>query len=268
MSRFDKFMVHVDIGTDEKLARLTPAERLCHITGVLAIAAKSPIRGRLLVGDIEAGAVEVSRRSGLSEQVAKSTIKKLKEVGILVPDDEYGCLRVHRWEAFNPPPKHDPTNAERQARHKARHNAGNAPGNAVSNAPGNAPRGAGNAAITPLEVEGEVKEEELAGCSPVVCGRADASSRTPSPLSIGEDRQELADHIVGVLQRGIDGLTTDEPCKRPTRAAVLAVLGGASWAVAEAAAVEARSVAQSQDRAPNIVALFAQRLQASLKEAA
>jgi hypothetical protein len=81
-----------------------------------------------------------------------------------------------------------------------------------------------------------------------------------TPFSIGDERQALADHIVGILQRGIDGLTTNERCKRPSRGAVLAALGDASWETAEAAAVNAKSVAQAQDRAPNIVALFRQTL--------
>ena len=251
MSRFDKFMVHVDIGTDEKLARLTDAERLCHITGVLALAAKSPVRGRLLVGDYEAGPTEVARRAGLSERVAKSTIKKLAEVGVLIRDDEYGCWRVHNWERFNPPPKDDPTNAARQARLRARNAARNATDNAVSNAD-----------VTPPEVE--VEEEGVTG-SPAVGGRAGGVERA-TPLSIDEERQALADHIVGILQRGVDGLTSDEGCKQPSRAAVLSVLADTPRDVAVAAAVDARSIAQAQNRAPNIVALFAQRL--SSKEAA
>lgn len=120
VSRFDKFMVHVDIGTDEKLAHLTDTERLCHIAGVLAIAAKSPIRGRLLVGDMEAGAGQVGRRAGLSERVATSTIRKLVEVGVLVRDEEYDCWRVHNWERFNPEPRPDNTGADRQARYRER----------------------------------------------------------------------------------------------------------------------------------------------------
>jgi hypothetical protein len=103
--------------------------------------------------------------------------------------------------------------------------------------------------------------------SPVVGGRAIADSRA-APLSIDDERQALAEHVRGILQRGIDGLTTNEKCKPPTRAAILAVLTGTSWERAESAAVWARSAAQSQNRAPNIVALFAQRLHASSKEAA
>lgn len=133
MSRFDRFMVHVDIGTDEKLARLTATERLCHITGVLAIAAKSPIRGRLLVGDHQAGPDEIARRASLPPRVAESTIAKLIEVGVLVRDDENDCLRVYNWERFNPEPRPDPGNAKRQARYRERQQSRNAMSNAMSN---------------------------------------------------------------------------------------------------------------------------------------
>jgi hypothetical protein len=117
---FDRFMVHVDVGTDEKLAGLTDAERLCHVVGVLAIAAKSPIRGCLLVGDSEAQPRHVAKRADVSERVARSTLAKLQEVGVLVRDDELGCWRVHNWSKFNPAPKKDNTAAERQRRRRDR----------------------------------------------------------------------------------------------------------------------------------------------------
>lgn len=248
MSRFDRFMVHVDIGTDEKLARLTDAERLCHIAGVLAIAAKSPVRGWLLVGDHEAGPVEIARRAGVSERVAKSTIDKLASVGVLTRDDLLNCWQVHNWDRFNPEPRADPTNAERQARYRARRSGSNAGSNAASNDD-----------VTPPEVEGEVEDNKE---SPAV---VDAGSSARDARTT-----DLATEVCGILERGIDGLTTDEPCKRPTRAAVAKALNGASELRAKAAAIEARSIAQSQNRAPNIVALFQQRLStvSSDKEAA
>lgn len=119
-AKYDRFMVHVDVGTDEKLADLTDPERLCHIAGVLAVAAKSPIRGRLLVGDVVATPNHVAKRAGVSTRVAASTLRKLQAVGVLVRDDEYDCLRVHNWERFNPPPKRDSTAAERQQRRRDR----------------------------------------------------------------------------------------------------------------------------------------------------
>jgi hypothetical protein len=94
-----------------------------------------------------------------------------------------------------------------------------------------------------------------------------ASADRTAPISVDEERTALADKIVGVLQRGIDGLTTDEYCKSPTRPAVLAALGDAPADVALDAATAVRSIAQAQNRAPNIVGLFANRLTAN-KEAA
>ena len=249
MSRFDRFMVHVDIGTDEKLARLTDAERLCHIAGVLAIAAKSPMRGWLLVGDHEAGPVEIARRAGVSERVAKSTIDKLASVGILTRDDVLNCWHVHNWDRFNPEPRADPTNAERQARYRARRSASNG----TRNAPG-------NGSVTPPEVEGEVEVEKE---SPAVVTPAVGDA-----VSAGKRTTDLATEVCGILERGIDGLTTDEPCKRPTPAAVANAIGDATELQAKAAAIEARSIAQSQNRAPNIVALFQQRLSQVAQEAA
>lgn len=144
MSRFDKYMIHVDAGTDEKLAGLTDAERLAHFVGVLAVAAKSPIRGYLIVGDEEATPKHIARRAAVSDKVAASALEKLKKVGVLVRDDEIQAWAVHNWKRFNPDPKKDPTNAERQDRWRAR--------NAERNAPC-------NAQITPPEVEVEVEEQ-------------------------------------------------------------------------------------------------------------
>jgi hypothetical protein len=149
-ARFDKFMIHVDIGTDEKLADFTHAERLCHIAGVLALAAKSPVRGCLIVGDLEATPSHIAKRAGVPLGVAKSTLKKLTEAGILIADDDLGCLRVHNWERFNPSPKQDTGNAARQARWRKRQ----ADRNAESNALRNAPSDASNADEGEGEVEG------------------------------------------------------------------------------------------------------------------
>lgn len=71
---------------------------------------------------------------------------------------------------------------------------------------------------------------------------------------------DLAGHIAGVLKRGVDGTTTGG--RTPTRDAVAAVLAEhpASEDVVLAVAIDTRSTAQSQDRAPNIVGLFRQKL--------
>lgn len=106
------------------------------------------------------------------------------------------------------------------------------------------------------------------GGSPVVCGRASATSGAPSLEPNGDPKAALAVHVAGILQRGIDSLTTTEGCRPPTANAVLAVLGDAEPGVAEAVAWEVRSIAQSQNRAPNIVGLFASRLTKGIVEGA
>lgn len=117
---YDRFMVHVDIGTEEKFATLTDSEFRCHVAGILPIAAKSPVRGHLIVGDVEAQPVHIARRAGgkVTERVVRSTIAKLAEVGVLVREDELGCWRVHNFDVHNPPPKKDPTAAERARRYR------------------------------------------------------------------------------------------------------------------------------------------------------
>lgn len=135
--RFDRFMVDVEVGRSLKLARLTVPERLCHIVGVLAVAAKAPVRGCLLVGEHEASAAEIALQASVTLGVAKSTLVKLQDVGVLERDEELACWRVHDWVEYNPEPRHDATNTERQRRYRerrnARRNAGdNAPGNAVT----------------------------------------------------------------------------------------------------------------------------------------
>lgn len=104
--------------------------------------------------------------------------------------------------------------------------------------------------------------------SPRAHEREAAPEGTSSPSSIVDERRALADHVRGILQRGVDGLTTDEYCKPVGRGAVIAAIGDAPWELAEAAAIEARSIAQSQNRAPNIVALFAAKLRPSSEMAA
>lgn len=116
---FDYFMLHHGAGTEEKFATLTDGEFRAHIAGVLAVAAKSPIRGYLLVGEIEAQPVHVARKAGVTERVAKSAIRKLREVGVLVRDAEVGAWRVHNWEQHQSE-RRDPTAAKRAAEYRAR----------------------------------------------------------------------------------------------------------------------------------------------------
>lgn len=110
--------------------------------------------------------------------------------------------------------------------------------------------------------------------SPAVDGRgpapAAAPTRTTSPSETVEPTPgDLAEHVRGILQRGIDGLTSDAPAKAPTVGAIRGVLAKhePSGDAAVAAAIDARSIAQSQDRAPNIVALYGQRLEQAMRPA-
>jgi len=91
---------------------------------------------------------------------------------------------------------------------------------------------------------------------------AAAPARTVPPSPSEDERQRLAEQIRGLLQNGIDGLTSDDSLKRPTREAILATLAEhePDPKLAMRVAIEVRSIAQSQDRAPNIAALYAKKL--------
>jgi hypothetical protein len=100
--------------------------------------------------------------------------------------------------------------------------------------------------------------------------RASASGKRTTSTSISEEQVKLADKVCGILQRGVDGLTTTEPVKAPTRQAVLKahLEHKPTPEDAEGIAIEVRSIAQSQNRAPNIVGLYARRLADHAKQAA
>lgn len=155
MSRkFDRFMVDVNIASHPKLATFTPAERWCVVAGVFPLAALSPVRGRLLIGEHKANEQYVAHHSRVSRAVARSTLRKMRDVGMIVHDPDLDCDAVHDFGEWNPEPKHDPTNAERQARHKQRRRA--LSGNA-SNAQVTVACNASNGGVTLPEVEVEVK---------------------------------------------------------------------------------------------------------------
>lgn len=99
-------------------------------------------------------------------------------------------------------------------------------------------------------------EKESPAVPEAVVGRAKLAAVEGN----GED--SLIKDVVGILQRGIDSLTGDEPCKTPTAAAVREALEEhpVNRDTAVAVAMEVRSIAQSQNRAPNIVGLFRQKL--------
>lgn len=117
---FDRFMVSIEIGTNRKLRRLNPAERWCFVAGVLPIAAMSPIRGYLIVGRDQAEAKDYAEQAGVTVAVARSTLNKLRDVGMVYDDPDVGAEQVHDFEDWNPAPKKDPTAAERMRRYRER----------------------------------------------------------------------------------------------------------------------------------------------------
>jgi hypothetical protein len=157
---FDRFMVDNDIGRSLKLVGLTDSEWRAHVGGVLAIAAKSSIRGRLLIGDERARAEHIAAQAGVKVAAARSCMAKLRAIGVLVEDDEFDCERVHDWDQWNPAPKQDKTAAERQQRRRDKLK------NRGASRPGHAPvtlasrRDARNVTPTEVEVEGEVENAE------------------------------------------------------------------------------------------------------------
>lgn len=118
---YDRFMVHTKIGGNRKLCRLKPAERWCHVAGVLAIAAESPVPGHLLIAeDLPATDRDIADHASVSLPIAKATVEKLHQLGVLKVDPDASCVYVHDWDEWNPPPKSDPKAAERMRRYRER----------------------------------------------------------------------------------------------------------------------------------------------------
>lgn len=245
---FNRFMVDVENGSNLKLLRLSDSEYRCLMAGVLPIAAKSVVRGCLLVGDCPATVEDVANQARKPVSAARRAMEKLRELGIVFFDAEIGCERVHDFEDWNPSPKKDATNAERQKRFRERQ---------ARNGTVTAPVTAADRYVTASEVEEEVEEEGGVVLSLAVAGRASAAKRT-NPLT---DDAALAEHIQGILQRTIHGLQGDQRCKTPTAKRILAVIRRERLTSEQAVAVaiQTRCIAQAQDRAPNIEALFAKK---------
>jgi len=165
--KFDCFMLHVNAGTNEKLAILSDSEYRAHISGILAIAATAPVRGRLLVGEMEAEPIQIARKAGVTAAVVASAMEKMKRIGVLYRDEELDCWAIHDWEKLNPEPKKDNTAAERQRRYRERRRAeiaeqaqvGNAPRHVTSRRDGRDGHAITGQVSRPPEVEGEGEVE-------------------------------------------------------------------------------------------------------------
>lgn len=157
---FSRFMIEVELGGNPKIARFTDAEFGCLIKGVWALAAKSSIRGRLLVHDQIASDQDVAHQARCSLRVAARTLAKMWDLGMIEDDPEYGCARVHDWEEINPAPKTDSTAAERQARRRAKLAVERDADRDVTPA-SRRDSHAKRHGVTPPEVEGEVEALHL-----------------------------------------------------------------------------------------------------------
>ena len=153
---FDRYMIDNEVGRNLKVMRLSVQERWAFVAGVLALAAKSTVRGLLVVADEPATEMDVANQAGVSRAVAKSTLRKLRDMGMLVMDGEYECERVHDFEDWNPPPKKDATAAERQRRLREKR-SGHAPVTDVSRRDGAVGHAPVTVPVTPPEVEVEVE---------------------------------------------------------------------------------------------------------------
>jgi hypothetical protein len=76
--------------------------------------------------------------------------------------------------------------------------------------------------------------------------------------------------VAEYLQRSVDGLSTTERCKPASAVEVLRLLREyrPTWELSWAVAVDTRGTVQAQDRAPNIVGLYGQKLRKALAEEA
>jgi hypothetical protein len=115
---FDRFMVDIEVGRNLKLARLQPAERWAFIAGVLAVAAKAPMRGSMTVGLLPATPEDVARQADVAVAVAARTLDKIRELGMLERDDE-GVDWVHDWEDWQREPS-KASDADRARKYRAR----------------------------------------------------------------------------------------------------------------------------------------------------
>lgn len=106
MSEFDSIMVRVEVGGSRKLRRFSAEERWCVLAGVWALAAKSPLRGYLLITEkLPVEVEDIAEQAGVKVTTARSTLKKMRDLGMLEYDDELKAEHVHDWHQHQPEPK-------------------------------------------------------------------------------------------------------------------------------------------------------------------
>lgn len=131
----------------------------------------------------------------------------------------------------------------------------------ISSDPPDAPSDRADRSLTKrptLRARGRGKEEEETS----VYSPGSRATEDERPTTDDDEEEALAEHVRGILQRGIDGLTTIERTRPPTTRAVLEALREHPLPRQDAieVAIAVRSIAQAQNRAPNIAGLYAQRL--------
>lgn len=118
---FDRYMIQVRAGAHPKLRELTPQERYVFFLGVLSLAAQANPRGSLHVGGRAVDWRDVASECSVRGQVATRAMAKLRQIGIIESSDD-GNEYVHDFDDYNPKPRTDATNAERQRRYRQRRN--------------------------------------------------------------------------------------------------------------------------------------------------
>lgn len=116
-------MVSNEIASNGKIARLTDAEFRCLVSGVWPIASKAEHRGYFSIAGLPADEYDVAHQARKPLGVARSTLEKMRQMGMLVLDQEANLEFCHDWDEVNPTPKSDVTGAERQRRYRERHAA-------------------------------------------------------------------------------------------------------------------------------------------------
>lgn len=197
---FDRFMVDVEIGRNLKVARLSPAERWVFVAGVLPIAAKSDVRGALMVGQLPADERDVARQADVPLSMARSAMKKLRELHVLTREGS-GPEWVHDFDEYNPPPKRDTTAAERQQRLRDKRRdeaASNADVTPPVTPPSRRDACNGHADVTPPEVEGR---KEKTPPTPPDGGERDITAVRFNGKPVPQPTLLIAQHVLANFNR-------------------------------------------------------------------
>lgn len=117
---YDAILVEAKLAANKKFRRLPPAERWCVVFGVWAIAAQSPVRGYLFLTETEpAREDDYAAEANVTIAVARSTVKKMRSLGMIEHDPEMGAEYVHDWHKHQPEPKPSDSKAAWKERKRA-----------------------------------------------------------------------------------------------------------------------------------------------------